>query len=182
MKKNENSFSTTVAKPPDSPSTSGSITTTGNVTSLCHLDSGDEQLVNILNDMHYIQECITEKLYESFNERLKGYFCFKERLGLSPTPIRIKENNPKGKFNEFTYKMRCKWYFWNEPTEDFTEKPAFHVKSYWNLPDDPPLLEIFLSKLEKEILVLLVIIICLKKNDYQTSWQRILCCEIVRIT
>ena len=111
MKKNENSFSTTVAKPPDSPSTSGSITTTGNVTSLCHLDSGDEQLVNILNDMHYIQECITEKLYESFNERLKGYFCFKERLGLSPTPIRIKENNPKGKFNEFTYKMRCKWYF-----------------------------------------------------------------------
>ena len=47
--------------------------------------------------------------------------------------------------------MKCKWYFRNEPTENFLEKPAFNVKSKWNPPNGQPALEIFLSKLENEV-------------------------------
>ena len=51
--------------------------------------------------------------------------------------------------------MRCKWYFRNEPTENFSEKPAFNVKSNCNPPNRHPALEIFLSKLENEVLSVL---------------------------
>ena len=44
-----------------------------------------------------------------------------------------------------------KWFFRNEPTENFSEAPAFHVKSNWNPPKGYPAVEIFLSKLETEI-------------------------------
>ena len=47
--------------------------------------------------------------------------------------------------------MRCKWYLRNEPTENFSEKPAFNVKSNWNPPHGHPALGIFLSKLENEV-------------------------------
>ena len=70
----------------------------------------------------------------------------------------------KRNFNEFTHKIRCKCHFRNELTEVLPEKLAFCVKSYWNPPDDHPSLEIFFSKLEKEILIPVVIIICLKNN------------------
>ena len=54
-------------------------------------------------------------------------------------------------FNEFARKMRCKWFFRNEPTENFSEAPAFRVKSNWNPPNGHPAIELFLSKLESEI-------------------------------
>ena len=47
--------------------------------------------------------------------------------------------------------MRSKWYFRDEPTEDFSEKLAFNVKSNWNPPNVHPALEILLSKLENEV-------------------------------
>ena len=47
--------------------------------------------------------------------------------------------------------MRCKWYFRNEPTENFSEKLAFNVKSNWNPPKAHPASEVFLSKLENEV-------------------------------
>ena len=47
--------------------------------------------------------------------------------------------------------MRCKWYFRNEPTENFSVKPGFNVKSNWNPPNVHPALETFLSKLENEV-------------------------------
>ena len=31
-------------------------------------------------------------------------------------------------------KMRCKWLFHNKPNENFSETPAFRVKSNWNPP------------------------------------------------
>ena len=33
-------------------------------------------------------------------------------------------------FGEFCRRMRIKWHFRNEPTLDFSEKPAFHTKSF----------------------------------------------------
>ena len=50
--------------------------------------------------------------------------------------------------------MRCKSFFHNEPTENFSGfsgTPTFCVKSNWNPPKGHPAIEIFLSKLETEI-------------------------------
>ena len=55
LRKDDRSFPKTVEKPPESPSTSGSINTAGNVTSWGDLDLGDEELVNILDDLHKIK-------------------------------------------------------------------------------------------------------------------------------
>ena len=41
--------------------------------------------------------------------------------------------------------------FHNKPTENFSEAPAFRVKSNWNSPKGHPPIEIFLTILEKEI-------------------------------
>ena len=72
----DRSFTKTVEKPPESPSTSGSINTAGNVTSRDDLDSGDEELVNILHDMHKSQGFTAEKSPKSVNGRMKGVFLF----------------------------------------------------------------------------------------------------------
>ena len=72
-------------------------------------------------------------------------------LGFAPTPTRINESDLKRDFNEFSRKMKCKWYFRNEPTGNFSEKPAFNIKSDWNPPNGHPALEIFVSKLENKV-------------------------------
>ena len=106
---------------------------------------------------------------------MKGYFCSKTVFNLSwkvlteteirvlekgsgfaPTPTRINESDLKRDFNEFSRKMRCKWYFRNEPREDFLEKPVFNIKSNWNPPNGHPALEIFLSELENKIFSVLL--------------------------
>ena len=104
------------------------------------------------------------------NERLECYFCFKsvfnlskrilieteirvleKGLGFASTPTKINETDLGADFNEFARKTRCKWFFSTEPTENFSEAPAFRVKSNWNPPKGHPATEIFLSKLETEI-------------------------------
>ena len=67
-------------------------------------------------------------------------------FGFAATPTRINESDLKRDFNEFSRKIRCKWYFRNEPTENFSEKPAFNVNSNWNPPNGYPALEIFLKQ------------------------------------
>ena len=44
-------------------------------------------------------------------------------LEFAPTPTKINESDFKRDFNEFSRKMRYKWYFRNDPTESFSEKP-----------------------------------------------------------
>ena len=111
-----------------------------------------------------------KKAAKVINERLEGYFCsksvFKLRkkvlreteihvlekgLGFAPTPTRINKTDLRADFNEFARKMRCKWFFRNDPTENVSEAPAFRVKSNWKPPKGHPAVEIFLSKLETEI-------------------------------
>ena len=72
-------------------------------------------------------------------------------LGFTPTPTKINETDLRADFNEFARKMRCKWFFRIEPTENFSEAPAFRVKSNWNPPKGHRAIEIFRSKLETEI-------------------------------
>ena len=128
LRKDDRSFPKTVEKPPESPSTSGSINMAANVTSGCDLDSGDEELVKILYDLHISQVVSAEKSPKSVNERLKWYFCSKtvfnisrkvlteteirvleKGLGFAPTPTGINESHLKRDFNKFSRKMRCKW-------------------------------------------------------------------------
>ena len=71
--------------------------------------------------------------------------------GFSPTPTKINKTDLRADFNEFARKIRCKWFFRNEPTENFSEAPAFRVELNSNPPKGQPAIEIFLSKLETEI-------------------------------
>ena len=52
---------------------------------------------------------------------------FEKGLGFGPTPTRINESDLKRDFNEFPRKMRCKWYFRSESTENVSEKPVFSI-------------------------------------------------------
>ena len=100
------------------------------------------------------------------SERIKGYFCsdtvfnlsnkvlsqteisiLEKGLGIIPTPNMINEAD----FNKFSRKMRCKWYFRNEPSEEFSEIPTFRPKSTWKPPTGDPCVELFLSKMEHEL-------------------------------
>ena len=67
--------------PVESSSTAGNISTSGNDTSLHILDSGDEELVNILQSFE--TEKTPKDAAKLINERLEGYFCFKPVFNLS---------------------------------------------------------------------------------------------------
>ena len=117
--KDDSSFPKTLEETSEFPSMSGSISTAGNVTSRCDLDSGDEELVSILHDLLESQVVTAEKSPKSINGRLKGYLSRKvlteteilvleKGLGFAPTPTRINKSDLKRDFNEFSQKMRCK--------------------------------------------------------------------------
>ena len=105
---------------------------------------------------------------------LKGYFCLDvvsnlshrvlseleievsgKGSGFSPTPSFINKADLKRDFVDFSRKMRCKWYFRNDISENFSETPAFRTKSTWNPPQGHPALEIFLSQMEADVFSLL---------------------------
>ena len=102
----------------------------------------EDTIINIEEDISVAQE---EPITRTDNNgRLKGYFCsdvvfnlshkvltdleisvLGKGLGFSPTPTFINEVDLR---RDFSGKMRCKWFFRNEPTEDFSEIPAFRKK------------------------------------------------------
>ena len=73
-------------------------------------------------------------------------------LGFVPTSNLINEENLSRDFDDCSRKMRCKWCFRNELSDNFIEVPAFKPKSLWKPPASHPCLELFLSKLEGELL------------------------------
>ena len=106
--------------------------------------------------------------------RIEGYFCsdvvfnlsrrvltdieikvLEKGLGYVPTPSRIDEAQLREDFNDFARKMRCKWFFRDEISQDFSDIPAFRPKSNWNPPKGHLCLELFLSTVEEEIFSLL---------------------------
>ena len=72
-------------------------------------------------------------------------------LGFAAIPTKINETDLRADFNEFARKIRCQWFFHNEPTENFSKAPAFCVKLNWNLPKGHTAIENFLSKFETEV-------------------------------
>ena len=106
----------------------------------------------------------------SFQEvsRLKELFCYKIVFNMSKkilseaeikvlekgfdfTPIQKTLNEPKD-FEECSRRKRCKWNFRNRPTNHFSEIPAFILKSGWKHPKGHASLELFLSRVEQELL------------------------------
>ena len=97
----------------------------------------------------------------SSSKRIGGYFCSDTVFNLSSVltdteinilekgldfaPIQNKINQPELRkdFEEFCRRMRIKWYFRNEISENFSEKPAFTPKSKWKPPKGHPSLEVF---------------------------------------
>ena len=47
--------------------------------------------------------------------------------------------------------MKCRWHFRNEPSDNYMNVPAFRPKSQWKPPTGHPCVELFLSRLEKEL-------------------------------
>ena len=62
----------------------------------------------------------------------------------------INEADLQRNFEDFTRKLRYRWYIRNEPTDNFRNVPAFRPKSFSNAPASHPCVELFLSRLEKE--------------------------------
>ena len=65
--------------------------------------------------------------------------------GLDYAPIQNKVNDPelRSDFEEFCSRMRLKWYFRNDPTLDFSEKPSFTPKLSWKPPTGTLILRFF---------------------------------------
>ena len=72
-------------------------------------------------------------------------------MDFSPVQRSFNEPELRKDFEEFARKMRIKWNFRNEPSEDFSDTPAFRPKSSWKPPPGHPGLELFLSQIEKDI-------------------------------
>ena len=68
-------------------------------------------------------------------------------LGFVPTPNMINKADLRRDFNEFSRKIRCKWYFRDELSEEFSEIPAFRPKSTGKLPAGDPCVDLVSSKM-----------------------------------
>ena len=142
----------------------------------------DEEIIvsNIpdTNDTEYDMSCepISENVLrqderDTREERLKGRFIsetvfnlskkvlteievqvLEKGLDFAPVQASINETQLRNDFGEFCRRMRLKWHFRNEPSENFSETPAFKPKSTWKPPNGHACLEVFLSQVEKELL------------------------------
>ena len=111
-----------------------------------------------------------EHKYNTDHSRMKGYFCSDTvfnlsnkvltedeikvlEKGLDFAPIQRKVNEPELRqdFENFCRHMRIKWHFRNEPSDNFSERPAFSPESSWKPPLGHPNLEMFLSQVENEL-------------------------------
>ena len=114
---------------------SGSISTADLVSTQGNCTTSFEKSAEILEE---------EVQSPASSRRLKGYFCsdtvfhlskkvsteteigvLERGLGFVPTPNLINEENLRRDFDDFSRKMRCKWYFRNELSDNFSEVPAF---------------------------------------------------------
>ena len=79
----------------------------------------------------------------------------------------------KKDFEDSSRRMCIRWNFREQPSEDFSNKPAFHSKSNWsNSSPGHPGLERFLSQLEKDIFNgLLDVSMTVQSNMSKEEWE-----------
>ena len=74
-------------------------------------------------------------------------------LKFSPTPTDLGKAQLKADLDVFKRRMRLRWFFRDSESNPLDIKISkFRCKSSWNPPTSDPLLESFLSQLEKEVL------------------------------
>ena len=102
--------------------------------------SQDEELLSILMDLQQNSSSETN----SSSKRIGGHFCsdtifnltskvftdteiniLEKGLGFAPIQNKINQPELRKDFEEFCRRLRIKWYFRNDISENFTEKPAF---------------------------------------------------------
>ena len=134
------------------------------------LSSQDDELLHLLEDLQN-KKSVNNNPNCSEDGRISGYFCsdivfnlsrrvFSEdeikvsEKGLDFAPIQNKVNEPELRkdFDEFCRRMRIKWHFRNEPSENFSTIPSFRSKPSWKPPTSHPNLEVFLSSVENALL------------------------------
>ena len=124
-----------------------------------------DDLLNLSEGSENRSQVIKEQVNESFQNshitsenRLTGYFCSETIFNLShrmltdaeikavekgldfaPTQQKISEPELKQDFNGFCRRSRLKWYF-RDKTQEFSETPAFAIKSTWNPPKGHPVI------------------------------------------
>ena len=119
------------------------------------LPEKDQNKNAVLNDSSMSEKNSDAKGSITENGRLKGLFCSKTVFNLSKkilneTEIRVLEKGLDLAQIQKTC-MRCKWNFRNEPTNNFSETPAFIPKSGWKPHKGHASFEVFLSSVEKEL-------------------------------
>ena len=96
-------------------------------------------------------EGLSTKVTVTDEGRLQGFFCSKTvfnlresvlseieiqvlEKGLDFTPIQKSINEPELRkdFEDLSRRMRIRWNFRDQPSEDFSDKPAFCPKSKWS--------------------------------------------------
>ena len=121
--------------------------------------TAEDNIRNIEENISVTQEELITRT--DTNGRLQVYFCsdvvfnlshkvlteleisvLGKGLGFLPTPTFINKADLRRNFADFARKMRCKWFFRNEPAEKFSEIPAFKIKSNWSPTKGHPALEI----------------------------------------
>ena len=131
------------------------------------LDTQDEEILNILEQLQgsanqrveCTEQCrltgnfVPDTVFNLSNKVLSDTEIRVLEKGLDFAPIQNKLNEPELRrdFKEFCRRMRLKWHFRNEPTPEFSDRPAFSPKSLWNPPTGYPNLEVFLSQIEHEL-------------------------------
>ena len=163
--------SVTVLKPPPPISTTDLIYTHGNYTPCSEI--GVKIPEQDVQDKYIDSNCtsctgvITQGSKRTVqkpgkSQKLKDYFCADTVFNLSqkvltatkikvlekglrvvPTPNLINEADFRRDFEDFSRKMRCRWYFRNEPSDDFSNVPALRPKSQWKPPTGHPCVELF---------------------------------------
>ena len=151
--------SVTVLIPPPPISTTSLIYTHGNCTPCSETDvkvpEQDVQDKDIDSNCTSCTGIITQGSEEIVQEpetsqRLKGYFCadpvfnlgqkalteikikvLERGLGFAPTPNLINEADLRRDLKNFRRKIGCRWYFSNEPSDNFSNVPAFRPKFQW---------------------------------------------------
>lgn len=74
---------------------------------------------------------------------------FQKDLGFDHTTNLINEENLKRNFDDFSRKIRWKWQFRNELSDNLSKVPAFETKSLWKPPASHVCVKLLVSKLEK---------------------------------
>ena len=104
-------------------------------------------------------------------QRLSFKF-WKKNVDLASIQNSVNETELRKYFEDLSRRMRIIWDFSDQSSNDFSDKPAFYPKSDWKPPSGHPVLERFLSQLEKKtFIVFLNDSLFVSSNKSKEDWE-----------